>query len=85
LGISPERRYTAEEKKVILGIVQHAQALCPARELDAILADLGLPRATYYRWSGRALTDDLADRIVTPQRAAIPPTPAEAATVRADG
>src|SRR5712691_11996355 len=82
LAISPERRYTAEEKKTILGSVQHAQELCPERELAALLADLGLPRATYYRWSGRELTDDLADRIVTPQREAIPPTPAEVATVR---
>ena len=62
--------------------MQRAQELTPGRELAAILADLGLPRATYYRWTGRQLTDDLADRVVTPQREAIPPTPAEAETVR---
>ena len=62
--------------------MQHAQELCPQRELAAILTDLGLPRASYYRWNGRQLTDDLADRSVRPQREAIPPTPAEAATVR---
>ena len=62
--------------------MQRAQELCPQRELATILADLGLPRATYYRWSGRQLTDDLADHVVMPQREAIPPTPLEAATVR---
>src|SRR6266498_2290086 len=44
LGITAERRYTAAEKATILTIVQHAQALCPERELAAILTDLGLPR-----------------------------------------
>lgn len=62
--------------------MQRAQELCPQRELAAILSDLGLPRTTYYRWKGRQLTDDLADHVVTPKREAIPPTPAEAATVR---
>jgi transposase InsO family protein len=62
--------------------VQHAQQLRPERELAALLAELGLPCATYYRWTERQGTDDLADRIVTPKREAIPPTPAEAATVR---
>lgn len=56
--------------------------MCPERELAAILADLGLPRATYFRWSERELSDDLADRIVTPKREAIAPTPREAETVR---
>ena len=41
-----------------------------------------MPRASYYRWSERQVTDDLADRSVTPKREAILPTPAEAATVR---
>ena len=62
--------------------MQRAQEYTPGRELAAILADLGLPRTTYYRWTGRQLTDDLADRVVTPKREAIPPTPAEAETVR---
>lgn len=62
--------------------MQHAQALCPERDLATILADLGLSRATYYRWTERALSDDLSDHIVTPQREAIPPTPAEAEAVR---
>jgi transposase InsO family protein len=62
--------------------VQRAQELCPQREQAAILADLGLPRTTYYRWKGRQLTDDLADHVVTPRREAIPPTPMEAETVR---
>lgn len=63
--------------------MQRAQALCPERELAAILADLGLPRATYYRWSERQVSDDPADRVVTPKREAIPPTPAETEIVRA--
>jgi len=61
--------------------VEQAQAHCPARPLDAILSDLGLPRASYFRWLERAVTGDLADRIVVPRRAAVPPTPAEAERV----
>lgn len=61
--------------------MQQAQAHCPERPLDAILSDLGLPRASYFRWLERAATGDLADRVVVPRRVAVPPTPAEVAAV----
>jgi transposase InsO family protein len=66
---------------VILQTVQQAQGHCPQRPLAAILADLGLPAATYFRWCQRASVEQLADRIVVPQRPAVPPTPEEVDTV----
>lgn len=57
--------------------IHRAQALCPERSLTDILADLGLPEATYYRWRERAAAGQLADRVVVPYRQAIPPTPSE--------
>ncbi len=62
---------------MILKTVQQAQAHCPERPLDAILADLGLPSATYFRWVDRAAAGQLADRVVVPRRSAVPPTPQE--------
>jgi transposase InsO family protein len=62
---------------VILKTVQQAQQYCPERPLQAILSDLGLPLATYFRWVGRAAAGELTDRVVVPHRPAIPPTPQE--------
>lgn len=68
---------------MILATVRRAQQLCPERSLSAILADLGLPEATYYRWAERETLGQLADRIVTPRREAVPPTPPEVETATA--
>jgi len=57
--------------------IQRAQARCPERSVTDILKDLALPRATYYRWLERAAMGQLADRVVVPQRQAVPPTPTE--------
>lgn len=81
--IAPYRRYAADEKAAILATIAQVQAWCPEKELDAILGDLGLPPATYHRWCERAEHQQLADRIVVPQRNAVPPTPAEVVCVRA--
>ena len=43
----------------------------------SILSQLELPRATYYRWTGRAQAGQLEDRVVVPHRKALPPTPHE--------
>jgi hypothetical protein len=58
-----------------LNTVQQAQAHCPDRSLEAILTDLGLPEATYFRWAERSATDRLTDPVVVPRQPALPPTP----------
>lgn len=50
LVITSHRRYTAEEKAAILATIARAQERCPVQSIDAILGDLGLPKATYHRW-----------------------------------
>jgi transposase InsO family protein len=60
-----------------LATITRAQQLCPERSLAAILTDLGLPPATYYRWQTRAQQQQLADRVVVPAHSALPPTPQE--------
>jgi putative transposase len=64
-----------------LKTVQQAQAHCPARSIEAILGDLGLPAATYFRWVERAASGTLADQVVVPHRPAVSPTPAEVEAV----
>ncbi len=81
--ITRHRRYAADEKATILATIAEAQEWCPEKSLDVILGDLGLPPATYHRWCARAAHEQLADHIVVPHHAAIPPTPVEAACVYA--
>ncbi len=50
--------------------------------MEEILAQLGLPEATYYRWQVREQAGSLADQVVVPGRRAIPATPAEVTAVR---
>ncbi len=66
---------------MILKTVQQAQTHCPQRPLEALLADLGLPRGTYFRWVARAEAGQLADQVVVPHHPALPPTPQEADAV----
>jgi transposase-like protein len=75
--MTPNRRYSADEKANLLDIIARAHQLCPERSLAAILTDLGLPPATYYRWQARAQQHQLADRVVVPAHTALPPTPQE--------
>ena len=49
----PHRRYTKEEKKVLLNTVVRAQEQSD-QPLSWILAELGLTRSVYYDWLGRA-------------------------------
>jgi hypothetical protein len=71
LAITPQRRYSADEKANILTTITRAQQLCPDRSLAAILTDLGLSPATYYRWQARAREQQLADRVVVPAHIAL--------------
>ena len=66
---------------MILETVRQAQERTGQPETD-ILASLGLPPATYYRWQVRAVEGRLADEVIVPRRRAILPTPEEVATVR---
>ncbi len=61
----PHRLYSAEEKALILETVRLAQERMgqPVRD---ILAQLGVPAATYYRWQARAAEGGLADEVVFP-------------------
>ena len=62
--------------------ITRAQEWCPTKDLGAILAELGLPLRTYYRWTQRAQANQLTDHIITPHREAVPPTPTEVRVVR---
>ncbi len=66
---------------MILKTVQQAQTHCPERPLAAILADLGLPGATYFRWVERAAASQLADQVVAPRHSPVLPTPQEVEAV----
>ena len=59
------------------------QERCPDKRIDTLLGDLGLPKATYHRWTNRARQKQLADRVVVPHREAIPATPSEVHCVHA--
>ena len=52
------------------------------RAVEDILAQLGLPAATYYRWQARAAEGRLTDEVVVPHCRSTPPTPEEVETVR---
>jgi transposase InsO family protein len=80
LAIVPHRRYSAQEKALILESVQQARERS-GRPVEEILAQLGLPAATYYRWKSRAQEGRLADRLVVPRRQVLLPTPEEMAAV----
>jgi transposase-like protein len=76
LVLASHRRYSAQEKDRILETVLKAQQWtgwprCRIRE------ELGMPRATYYRWQAREREGRLADEVVVPYRRAAPPTPQE--------
>ena len=81
LVLTPYRHYAAAEKEDLLALVDRAQVLWPERPLRDILADLGLPRGTFYAWQQRAARGQLADRVVVPEAPRVPPTPDEVVRV----
>jgi len=63
---------------LILDTIAEARSVSGG-SLTEVLTLLGLPSATYYRWTHRAGLGTLDDRIVVPRRQASPPTPEEMA------
>jgi len=66
---------------LILETVRQAQSRT-GESTGAILAQLGLPSATYYRWQVREQKDQLADVVVVPRRRSPLPMPEELKAVR---
>jgi transposase InsO family protein len=64
--LKPHRRYSEEEKRVLLAIVERAQEQS-GQPLSWILSELGLTRSVYYDWLERQNEGTLADRVVVPR------------------
>ena len=64
--MKPHRRYSEEEKRVLLAIVERAQEQS-GQPLSWILSELGLTRSVYYDWLERQKEGTLADRVVVPR------------------
>jgi transposase InsO family protein len=64
--VRPHRRYSEEEKRVLLNTVARAQEQSD-QPLSWILAELGLTRSVYYDWLEKAETGSLADHVVVPR------------------
>ena len=64
--MKPHRRYSEEEKRVLLAIVERAQEQSD-QPLSWILSELGLTRSVYYDWLERQKEGTLADRVVVPR------------------
>jgi len=64
--LRPHRRYTEEEKRVLLNTVARAQEQSD-QPLNWILTELGLTRSVYYDWLGRGKEGSLTDRVVVPR------------------
>lgn len=62
----PHRRYSEEEKKVLLTTVARSQEQS-GQPLTWILAELGLTRSVYYDWLERGRESSLVDRVVVPR------------------
>jgi len=65
-----------------LATIEQARERDPGLSLTDTCQQLGLARATFYRWQRRQAAGCLADRVVTPSRKAVPPTPEEVQVVR---
>ena len=60
------RRYSEEEKRVLLATVERAQEQS-GQPMNWILSELGLTRSVYYDWLERQKEGTLADRVVVPR------------------
>jgi transposase InsO family protein len=64
--LKPHRRYSEEEKEVLLATIARARG-SGGRSLNWILSELGLTRSVYYEWLGKQKIGKLADRVVVPR------------------
>jgi transposase InsO family protein len=64
--LRPHRRFSEEEKKVLLNTVARAREQSD-QPLNWILAELGLTRSVYYDWLGRGKEGGLEDHVVVPR------------------
>jgi len=64
--LRPHRRYSEEEKRVLLNTVARAQEQSD-QPLSWILTELGLTRSVYYDWLGWGKEGVLTDRVVVPR------------------
>ena len=64
--MKPHRRYSKEEKGVLLATVERAQEQS-GQPLSWILSELGLTRSVYYDWLERLKEGTLVDRVVVPR------------------
>jgi len=64
--LKPHRRYSEEEKRVLLATVERAQEQS-GQPLSWILSELGLTRSVYYDWLERLKEGTLVDRVVVPR------------------
>lgn len=78
--LTPHRRHDAPRKALILETVQRAQAHS-GQSVTQILRRLSGSPATYSRWKEREQAGRLTDRVVTPRRPPLPPTPEEVRAV----
>lgn len=65
-----------------MATIEQARARDPGLSLTDACQQVGLARATLYRWQSRQAEGGLVDRVVTPSRKAVPPTPEEVWSVR---
>jgi putative transposase len=66
--LKPHRRYSEEEKRVLLATVERSQEQS-GQSMNWVLSELGLTRSVYYDWLERQKEGTLADRVVVPRSA----------------
>ena len=77
--MKPHRRYSEEEKRVLLATVERSQEQS-GQSMNWILSELGLSRSVYYDWLERRRKGTLADYVVVP-RSPLAALPKEVETV----
>lgn len=76
MAVGTKARYSAAEKQAILDAVRTTKERTGQSD-EQVLAQLGLPPATYYRWGDRASAGRLEDQVVVPTHPGLLPTPLE--------